>query len=137
MQISAGTRRTDILSIPMPATEQSVATVVHVIPVRRAANDIFSMASSILIATPVDRSASPSANLLQGLFDLTPAEAKVAQAVALAKTVEEIAIQQNVGIETVRSQLKKVFNKTGTTRQVSLARLLAGLTLPGNDPKGP
>lgn len=128
--IGKGLRHAGIMSIPMPATEQNPAMVVHAVPVKGAARDVFSMAATILIATPVDRIASPSAELLQGLFDLTPAEAKVAQAVAKAKSIEEIAVHQGVGVETVRSQLKKVFAKTGTARQAHLTRLLAGLTLP-------
>jgi DNA-binding CsgD family transcriptional regulator len=134
-RISTNIREADILSIPMPATEQTDAMVIHVLPVRRAAHDMFSMASSIIIATPVDKAASPSAELLQGLFDLTPAEARVARGIAEAMTVEEIAGRQNVGVETVKSQLKKIFAKTGTTRQVNLARMLSGLALPGDHRK--
>lgn len=128
-RLDLGYGKGKILSLPIPETDGNVAMALHVVPVRRAANDVFVSASSVIVATPVDRTASPSAELLQGLFDLTPAEARVARAIAEAKTIEEIAAQQEVTVGTVRSQLKRVFAKTGTSRQVRLAQLLSGLAL--------
>jgi DNA-binding CsgD family transcriptional regulator len=69
--------------------------------------------------------------VLQGLFDLTPAEARVAAAIAEGRTVEVIAAAANVSHETVRSQLKAVLGKAGVSRQVDLVQLLAGIALPG------
>ncbi|MES2198026.1 MAG: helix-turn-helix transcriptional regulator [Pseudomonadota bacterium] len=132
-RLNLGVDRARILSLPIPATDGNAAMALHVLPVRRAANDVFSLASSVIVATPVDRAASPSAELLQGLFDLTPAEARVARAISEARTVEEIATQQGVTVGTVRIQLKQIFAKTGTNRQVRLAQLLSGLALRGND----
>lgn len=82
----------------------------------------------MLIATPVDRAAVPTAGVLQGLFDLTPAEARVARAIGDAQSVENIAELLGVSRETVRTQLKSVLAKTGVGRQVELVRLLAGLS---------
>ncbi|MFP1677444.1 helix-turn-helix transcriptional regulator [Alloalcanivorax sp. C16-2] len=55
------------------------------------------------------------------LFDLTPAEARVARGVAEGRDLASLAGDQGVAIETVRGQLKSVFRKTGTSRQNELA----------------
>ncbi len=119
----------NIRSIPIGATPDRVPMVVHVVPVRGAANDIFLQAAALLIVTPVDRAAVPSAEVLQGLFDLTPTEAKIAHGIGLARSVEELARSQGVDRETVRSQLKAVLSKTGLSRQQELVSLLAGKAL--------
>jgi DNA-binding CsgD family transcriptional regulator len=54
---------------------------------------------------------------LQALFQLTPAEARIAQALANGKSLAEIAREQRAHLQTVRKQLKAVFGKTGTNRQ--------------------
>jgi DNA-binding CsgD family transcriptional regulator len=105
--------------------------ILHLLPVRGAANDIFSQATSLLVVTPVDRAVVPTAKVLQGLFDLTPAEARVARGIGEAQTVEALALSAGVSIETVRSQLKAVLSKTGLSRQQELINLLAGNMLPG------
>ncbi|WP_462119605.1 helix-turn-helix transcriptional regulator [Methylorubrum extorquens] len=65
---------------------------------------------------------------MQGLFDLTPAEARVARDIARGLGVPEAAVQAGVTEGTIRSQLKAVFAKTGTSRQAELAALLNGIS---------
>jgi DNA-binding CsgD family transcriptional regulator len=98
--------------------------------VRRAAQDIFSRSVAILVVTPVQRAAAPSAAIVKGLFDLTPAEARVACGIGEAKSVEMLAAAIGVSRETVRVQLKAVLAKTGLGRQAELANLLSGLAVP-------
>ncbi len=117
-------------SIPVAATEEHPPMILHLLPVRGAANDIFSQATSLLVVTPVDRAVVPTAKVLQGLFDLTPAEARVARGIGEAQTVEALALSAGVSVETVRSQLKAVLSKTGLARQQELINLLAGNMLP-------
>lgn len=120
----------NVCSIPVPAQRGRVPMIVHLLPVRRAARDIFSQASALLVVTPVDRDAVPSAEVIAGLFDLTPAEARVARGVAGGLTLGAISDTAGISRETVRSQLKAVLAKTGLSRQAELVALLAGLTLP-------
>ena len=61
---------------------------------------------ALLVVTPVDRAAVPTAEVLQGLFDLTPAEARVARGIGQAETIDTLADATGVNRETVRSQLK-------------------------------
>src|SRR3569833_1476201 len=115
-------------SIPIAATESDPALVVHLVPVQRSAQDVFIGASHIVLVTPVTAPAAPLTNLLAGLFDLTPAEAAVARGIASGDSIPEFAKRNGVSPETVRTQLRAVFEKTGTRRQVDLVRLLAGTT---------
>lgn len=119
-----------VMSIPVAATEQHVAMIVHIVPVRREAHDFFNDATALLVVTPVDRASVPSADVLQGLFDLTPAEARVAQGIVRGDTVEALAQASGLSRETIRSQLKAALLKTGTTRQAELVGLLSGRIFP-------
>ncbi|QUS40342.1 helix-turn-helix transcriptional regulator [Tardiphaga alba] len=119
-----------VTSIPIAARADTPPLIFHLLPTPRAAQDILLSACAILIVTPVDRSIVPGANVLQGLFDLTPAEARVAHSVGSAVRIEEIASVLGVSRETVRAQLKSVLAKTGMRRQGELISLLAGKTLP-------
>lgn len=73
---------------------------------------------------------------LQALFGLTTAELKVCSLLARGLSVQDIADKQSKSKETVRSQLKQVFSKTGTGSQAEL--VLSLLTHPtvlaGNSP---
>jgi DNA-binding CsgD family transcriptional regulator len=113
-------------SIPVPATEKFPACVVHLVPVRRQARDIFTQAANILVVTPLGNPEAPLAHVLLGLFDLSPAEARIAQKLVGGNSIDEIAIEQKLSRETIRSQLKSVFSKTGTSRQAELVGLLMG-----------
>ncbi len=113
-------------SIPVPATENSAACVAHLLPVRRQARDVFTGAANIFVVTSVSSPTAPPAHILFGLFDLSPAEARVAQKIVEGSSVEDIALHSNVSRETVRNQLKAVFAKTGTSRQAELVGLVMG-----------
>lgn len=120
-----------VKSLAIAAALDRVPMVLHVVPVRRSARDIFTLATFMLIVTPVDRGTVPSAEVLQGLFDLTPAEAQVARGVAQAGSIDALAARIGVTRETVRTQLKAVLSKTGLSRQQELVSLLAGKALRG------
>jgi DNA-binding CsgD family transcriptional regulator len=91
------------------------------------ARDIFTDAAGLIVVTPLASPRAPAAAVLEGLFDLTPAEARVASALTGGATIREISRQIGIGEETVRSQLKAVFEKTGTRRQAELVGLLGGI----------
>lgn len=113
-------------SIPIPAEEGEPALIAHLLPIRRGAQDIFARAQFLLVLTAVVAPEAPLTEMLHGLFDLTPAEARVARALAGGMSIEEISLRSATSRETVRTQLKGVMAKTATTRQAELVRLLAG-----------
>ena len=112
-------------SIPIRAGRTTPPSIVHVVPIARAANDIFSSACAILIVLPLAMKGSPPASIIQGLFDLTPAEARVAVQLSRGGTVADIASAAGIEIDTVRKHLKAVFAKTGVTRQSELIAILS------------
>jgi DNA-binding CsgD family transcriptional regulator len=120
-------------SIPVPALPGHAAAVAHVLPLPGEAADVFFRAHALMVVTRLDRPAAPSAELLGGLFDLTPAEARVARSISEGKTTEEAAAALNLSRETVRWYLKAIFSKTGVSRQAELGVLLSGAVLRGPD----
>lgn len=101
--------------------------VLHLVPITRTAHDIFGQSFALLLATPVTSDRTPSIGLMRSLFDLTPAEAKLAQSMAGGRTLEDVAADHGVSINTVRNQLRAVLEKTGCTRQAELTALLANI----------
>jgi len=120
-----------VQSIPIPARDEHPPCLVHLYPVRRNARDLFSGASTVLLVTPVRLKEVPSASVIQGLFDLTAAEARVARGIGEGLTVEQLSRRDQVSLATVRNQLRSVFDKTGMKRQAELASLLQGISRGG------
>lgn len=115
-----------VRSIPVPARdEDGQALVLHILPVRRAAHDIFSGADILVVASIINASALvPAPTILTGLFDLSPAEAHLASALASGLTLQEAAAQRGITIKTGRGYLERIFAKTGTRQQSELVALL-------------
>jgi DNA-binding NarL/FixJ family response regulator len=86
----------------------------------------------MLILTPVTRPEAPPVELIRSLFDLTPAEARVARGLAAGQTVKGIAEESGTSTNTVRSHVKVVLTKTGYSRQADVVALLNGLRPPGS-----
>lgn len=68
--------------------------------------------------------------LLYAVFGLTPAEARIATLLAEGLSLKQIAEAQGTQHDTVRKQLRGIYQKTSTNRQPELVRLL--LHLPHN-----
>jgi DNA-binding CsgD family transcriptional regulator len=68
--------------------------------------------------------------LLYAVFGLTPAECRIATLLAEGLSLKQIAQAQGTQPETVRKQLRSIYQKTATNRQPELIRLL--LHLPHN-----
>ncbi|MGE0807928.1 MAG: LuxR C-terminal-related transcriptional regulator, partial [Burkholderiaceae bacterium] len=67
------------------------------------------------------------ASAIQSVFGLTPAEARVAVLVADGFTGPQTAAALGVSISTVKTHLKRCFDKIGVHSQTGLARLLGAL----------
>lgn len=70
------------------------------------------------------------ASLLYAVFGLTPAECRIATLLAEGLSLKKIAQVQGTQHDTVRKQLRSIYQKTSTNRQPELIRLL--LHLPHN-----
>jgi DNA-binding CsgD family transcriptional regulator len=120
-----------VRSIPIPAKDDQAALVIHLLPLRRAAHEIFSGADILVAATAMSASATvPSPTLLAGLFDLTPAESRLAAALSQGRPLKEAAAISNITVKTSRTYLERIFAKTGTRQQSQLVALLKSAELP-------
>ena len=117
----------DTRSIPVPRREDRPAFIIHVLPIRRQARDIFSRSQAMLVATTSDRSLQIEASLLCELYDLTRAEAAVAGRLLAGLSIDEIALEHRVSRETTRSHVKRLLAKTGCRSQADFIRRLAPL----------
>jgi DNA-binding CsgD family transcriptional regulator len=91
-------------------------------------------AAAILFVTDPDGSQISTTEVLQGLYDLTPAEAELLRLLAEGRSLEELARQRGITMNTARGQLKQVFAKTDTRRQGELVRLvLTGVASLGDE----
>lgn len=66
----------------------------------------------------------PREGPLRAAFGLTPAEAHLCVLIAEGVGLKEAASRLEVSINTIKTHLQRVFEKTGTRRQAELARLL-------------
>lgn len=119
-----------VRSIPIAAREERPPVILHLVPIRGAAHDVFTRARFVLVATPVVARDVPGADVVQGLFDLTPAEARLAALIAAGDAPIPAAAKLGITPNTARTVLKRVFQKTGVSRQAELVGLLAGTALP-------
>lgn len=77
----------------------------------------------LIIHDPLSPRLEPPA-ILRELYGLSEPEMQVCWRLGNGDSVAEIAASLGVSRETIRSQLKRVFAKTGTSRQAELVRLL-------------
>ena len=78
----------------------------------------------VAITMPERQARAPSAEVLRGLFDLTPAETRFATALAAGSSPKEAAKQLGITESSGRTYLSRIFAKTGTHRQSELMSLL-------------
>jgi DNA-binding CsgD family transcriptional regulator len=112
------------VSIPLKAALDRGPMLIHVLPIVGNSHDLFMMASWAMVIVPISAPRDAQTSILEGLFDLTPGEARVARALAAGQEVEAAALNFGVSAATVRSQLKAIFAKTGTRRQSDLMAIL-------------
>lgn len=80
---------------------------------------------AVIIDAP-ERADRVSRRALEDLYGFTRAESRVACALVAGQTLKEIAFDSSLSLETIRSQLKALMQKTGTRRQTDLVRALLG-----------
>ena len=127
---SSSEKAAGVRSFPVRGVDAQHTLVAHVIPIRLSARDIFSRCAVALVLTPVAAPQAPQVELVQSLFDLTPAEARVARGLASGTTVDGIASAGGVSANTVRTHVRAVLAKTGCTRQTEVVALLTGIWSP-------
>jgi DNA-binding CsgD family transcriptional regulator len=63
-------------------------------------------------------------------YKLTPAELRVLFAIVEIGGVPDVAVRLGIAETTVKTHLGRVFEKTGTSRQADLVKIVAGFSSP-------
>lgn len=125
-----------VRSFPVRIAGSNELLVGHLVPIRFSARDIFAGSAAIFMLMPVSTPTAPPVELIRSLFDLTPAEARVARSLGAGKVVDEIAGESGVSPNTVRVQVRALLEKTGLQRQTDVVALLNRIT-PVREPSAP
>jgi len=108
------------VALPMIRVPRPEAAPLDLLPLRLTGPDGPRLALAVF---DPDLAAERPAKLLQELFSLTDAEHRVLLQVMRGRSVDGAAEALGISRETVRTHLKRIFGKVGTTRQVNLIRL--------------
>ena len=102
--------------------------VVHVVPVSDHQSNfgIGPVAVLVLVVEPGER-VHLDEELVASALGLTATESRVAVALAMGKSVTEIANEKGQKVSTARFHVKRIHNKLGLTRQMDLIRLVLSL----------
>ena len=93
-------------------------------------------AVAAVFVTPIVGAPPPPLETLTALYDLTPTEARVMIEIASGKNRAAAALSLGIADSTVKTHLTRVFEKTGTSEQSELAKLVASLTSPASARSG-
>ncbi|GGP21097.1 helix-turn-helix transcriptional regulator [Silvimonas iriomotensis] len=115
-------------ALRVPRQQGQGTLLLSVLPMTRPADEALGAVGTgpcaLVIIQDTAMRAQPQPQMLGQMFGLTPAEARLAQALLDNTTVEEFASAHEVSRTTVRTHLAHLFAKTGTSRQAELVRML-------------
>jgi DNA-binding CsgD family transcriptional regulator len=119
------------IGVPVPQSDGDPAYI-HVLPL--VTGDTRSgpagCVTAAVFVTVWDGRAGPPVEAVAAVFGLTAGEIHVAERLLTGRTPAEIAEDLALAMSTVRSHLKSIFAKTGTSRQSDLVRLATQLAAP-------
>lgn len=114
-----------VRSVPVTTSDGKTGYVLHLVPLRGAAVDVFPGGAVVLTVTAPKRvGQAPCEDILRALFDLTSSEARFAIALASGLSPRRAAQQMGITESSGRTYLARIFMKTGTHRQSELLTLL-------------
>jgi DNA-binding CsgD family transcriptional regulator len=118
------------IAVPLKARE-GAPYVANVLPLtsgaRRRAGVSYSAVATVFVhKAALDLPSPPEAIIKQ--FNLTPTELRVLFAIIEVGGVPEVAEVLGISESTARTHVKHLFEKTGTSRQAELVKLVAGYT---------
>jgi DNA-binding CsgD family transcriptional regulator len=107
--------------------------VAHALPLASGARRRAGVVSTAAVALFVRKAglAVPSASQAIGsAFKLTPTELRVLMAIVEVGGIPDVAMAFGIADTTVRTHVTRLFQKTGTSRQADLVKLVAGYATP-------
>lgn len=102
---------------------------VWVSPLGNVSLDSITPTRVIVFVSDRSQASRPASNILSSLFRLTPAEIRVALLLSDGHTPKEISDLIGVSVNTLKTQIRSIYRKTGTSRQSELVRLLANFSV--------
>ena len=103
--------------------------IIHVLPLHRAGGDEPLRQSRVLVLIiDPEHQPEPAAALMRRLYRLTKAEGDVALRIMHGANPKQISDELSVSLPTVRTHLRRIFDKTNTHRQAELVHLLHALS---------
>jgi DNA-binding CsgD family transcriptional regulator len=119
-------------AVPLTARE-SERYVAHVLPLtsgaRRKAKVAYSAVAAVFVRK-AELDAPHPIDVLAKAFDLTPAELRVVMMIVQVGGVPEVAPILGISEPTVKTHLQHIFEKTSTSRQADLVKLVASYMSP-------
>ena len=79
---------------------------------------------AMIFVTDPEQPVEPSEKVLREMFELTYAEARLVRALMQESELKDAAQSANISLQTARSYLKRIFEKTGTSSQSQLVKLI-------------
>ena len=116
-------RQGEALYIARTASVKPLAVVVSPLAAPDVSAGADNPAAAIFISDPTRLAATNTKNLRR-IYDLTPTEARMAAYIAAGCSIDISAKEMGVTRQTARTHLKRVFSKTGASRQGELVSLL-------------
>ena len=113
----------EALTLTGPDGAGSVSILISPLPSERSRREAFSAIG--MLGEPSRGARENVIDFVQAVYGLTPAEARLAQAIAAGTALKDYAEAAGVSINTVRTHLAHIFTKTDTKRQSDLVRLFA------------
>lgn len=107
--------------------------VLNVLPLarRERREGVMTRAVAAIFISPAAIPMQLAPETLMRLYDLTPAEGRVAELVAKGETLNDVAQKLGISFHTARTHLNRVFDKTGVHRQADLVRLVTTASVGG------
>jgi DNA-binding CsgD family transcriptional regulator len=126
--VAIGTRG---IALPLTAHDGE-RYVMHLLPLTPATRTGIGMACKAVAALFVRKVALDSrcGELVARTFELTPAELRVLLTIVEVGGVPETSAALGIAESTVKTHLRRVFDKTGARRQADLVKLAAGFSNP-------
>lgn len=115
----------EAVALTRPSGRAKLGVVVRAMPLNTWSEGKHRPSVAVFLRDP-ERKSMASQEIVQDLFDLTPAEAALTMLLANGLTLEEAAEHLGIRKNTVRAHLRSIFSKTGVTRQTMLVRLVLG-----------
>jgi PAS domain-containing protein/DNA-binding CsgD family transcriptional regulator len=114
--------------------ENGAAWFISVAPLGQLAQAPTAEDMAIVMISDPNMPMKPSTTMLRQLHGLTYAEADILGRLTVGMRMGDIADDLGISVETVRTHLKAIFTKTGTSRQADLVRhaVLSGVMLQGS-----